>query len=123
MRKACKNERIGKGVRTGEIISERNEANLASVANARSNKVTFRGHQFEPCTPSMHTVLPDDAHREETSIQWSVPGTIDYALVRASHPMITGSVSCVTSHFFFFPSIRVGFSRISSQVPVSDLDE
>ena len=61
MRKACKNERIDKGVRTGEIISERNEANLASVANARSNKVTLRGHQFEPCTPSMHTVLPDDA--------------------------------------------------------------
>ena len=45
----------------------------------------------------MHTVLPDDAHGGETyihtmkhpyngaSIQWSVPGTRDYALVRESH--------------------------------------
>jgi len=29
----------------------------------RFNKVTFRGHQFEPCTPSIHTVVPADAHR------------------------------------------------------------
>ena len=33
----------------------------------------------------MRTVLPDDAHRGETSIQWSVLGTRDYALVRESH--------------------------------------
>jgi len=55
------------------------------MANARSNKVTFRGHEFEPSTPGMHTVLLDDADGGETSIQWSVPGTRDYALVRENH--------------------------------------
>jgi len=70
------------------------------VSGESSLKVTFRGPQFESCTPSIHTVVPADAHgggehpyvgafQARKTMSWS------------GRAVITGSVSCVTSQCDF----------------------
>jgi len=88
------------------------------VGEARSNKVTFRGHQFEP----LHAV---HAHRATGRCPWE--GKLPYdgafwardTMSRSGRVIIIGSVSCVTSQCDFVGASFRQRSQIGSG-PVRD---
>jgi len=80
----------------GQVISDRIGAYLAFAVKTRSNKVSFRGHKFEPCSTQCYRPMPMEenhpynrAFRARETIPWS------------GRAIITSSVSCVTSQCDF----------------------